>query len=110
MKVAMKGQKVLYSLLMLFLAGVGIITAKEGILPQYKSSEKAFYLSEADLSFIRPGLSLVIQKAEVAPSNVSVTFRIADDRGQGLDRLGIQTPGPVAPRFLPARLKPGVTQ
>ena len=106
----MKGRKLFYALASLVLLGVGITIAGDGIQPTFKPTEKAFYLTAAQASFVRPGLKLEIQKVEFDPPNVLVTFRIADNAGQGLDRLGIETPGAVTVGVVLARIKPGDTQ
>ncbi|MBI4442520.1 MAG: OmcA/MtrC family decaheme c-type cytochrome, partial [Acidobacteria bacterium] len=106
----MKGRIFLYSFVFLLLVGVGMTTAGDGVQPKYLSSEKEFYLTEAEVSWLRPGLNLKIQSVEVAAPTVSVTFRIADDQDQPLDRLGIETPGTVSTSFLLARIKPGESQ
>jgi OmcA/MtrC family decaheme c-type cytochrome len=107
----MKIRKSYPAFLILFLLGVGLTIAGDGIKPTYTSSEKAYYLTDAQASFVRPGLKLVIQKVEFDPlPNVSVTFRISDDADQPLDRLGIQTPGTVVMQFILSRIRPGDTQ
>ena len=106
----MKRRNSFYAFIVLILVGVGITTAGEGLKPQYGKSEKAFYLPEADLEWIEPGLKLEIRGVEFQPPNVLVTFRISEDRGRGLDRLGIETVGTVSASFQLARIKPGDTQ
>ncbi len=103
-------QKALYVFVILILAGVGLTTAGDGVRPTYKPTEKAYYLTDAQASFVRPGLKLEIQGVVFEPPNVNVTFKLSDDAGQGLDRLGIQTPGPVAMQFILSRIRPGDTQ
>jgi hypothetical protein len=103
-------RKLFLAFFILGLLGVGLTIAGDGIKPTYKPSEKAYYLTAAQASFVRPGLKLEIQKVNFSPPNVSVTFRISDDAGQGLDRLGIDTPGVVAPSFILARIRPGEGQ
>ena len=106
----MNGRKLFYLLLGFVLVGVGFTIAGDGIKPTYRPSEKAFYLTDTQASFVRPGLNVEIQKVDIAAPNVTVTFRLTDDQGQGLDRLGIDTPGAVALSFIIARIKPGDTQ
>ena len=106
----MKKRMLGYSFALLFLVGVGITIAADGVQRKYSSSDKEFYLSEADLAFIRPGIQLKIQKVEVSGSDVSATFRIADDQDQPLDRLGIETPGTVSTSWILARIQPDDTQ
>ena len=106
----MRSRKPLYAFLLLCLGGTAILTAGGGIKPHYKPSERVFYLKDSEETFLRPGLNLVIQKVAINPPNVVVTFQITDDAGQGLDRLSIQTPGPVSTSFVLARIRPGDTQ
>ncbi|OFV91924.1 MAG: hypothetical protein A3H28_08530 [Acidobacteria bacterium RIFCSPLOWO2_02_FULL_61_28] len=106
----MKRRKIVYAFLALLLVGVGITTAGDGLKPKYQDSEKASYLSEADLEWIEPGLKLEIRDVGFSPPNVIVTFRISEDRNRGLDRLGIETTGAVSTSFQLARIKPGDTQ
>jgi OmcA/MtrC family decaheme c-type cytochrome len=90
--------------------GLGIIITDGAEKSSYKPGEKAFYLTEAQIAFIRSGLKLQIQKVEFSPPKVNVTFRIADDQDQGLDRLGIDTAGPINIGYTLARIKPGDQQ
>src|SRR5262245_49508677 len=70
----------------------------------YTSHDKAFYLSQDQVSFVRPGLKFTIQSATIRESDlkIQVTFSITDDLGLPLDRQGIYTPGPVS-TVLPER-------
>jgi hypothetical protein len=106
----MGNRKTLYTFIALFLLGVGITAAGDGLKTRYKPTEKAFYLTDAQASFIRPRLNLKIQKVEINAPNVVVTFRISDDQDQGLDRLGIDTAGPLTIGYTLARIKPGDQQ
>jgi hypothetical protein len=63
--------------------------------------DKEFYLTEAELSFIRPGLVLeIIDTGIPADLQPEVTFKITDPAGLPLDREGIFTPGPVSTSFI----------
>ena len=107
----MKCPKLLFALSGLILLGIGITIAGDGIQPEYQPTEKAYYLSAAQVSFVRPGLKVVIQKVDLSQTpNVIVTFQLTDAQSQPLDRLGIQSPGVVALQFILARIKPGDTQ
>src|SRR5450631_3290632 len=108
--VDMKGWQLLYAFLTLIALGVSFTIAGDGIKPQYKATEKAFFLTAAEETFLRPGLNLTIQNVAINGTSVTVSFQITDNAGQGLDRLGIQTPGAVAMQFILARIKPGDTQ
>lgn len=77
----------------------------------YKSTEKAAYLDERTLNFVRPGLKFQITKVDVATDGtVRATFKVTDTVGAGLDREGITTPGVVASSFVLARIPKGATQ
>ncbi len=106
----MKIGKLFLPFLILFLMGISLTIAGSGVQPTYKPSEKAYYLTATQASFVRPGLNIEIQNVEFAPPTVLVTFRISDNAGQGLDRLGIESPGVVAPSFVLSRIRPGDTQ
>src|SRR3990172_6420916 len=103
-------RNIVYSMLFLLIAGIGITMAGDGEQRKYLASDKEFYLPEAELAFLRPGLKLKIQSVAISGLEVSVTFRIADDQDQPLDRLGIETPGTVSTSWQLARIKPGGTQ
>ncbi|MBI5280635.1 MAG: OmcA/MtrC family decaheme c-type cytochrome [Candidatus Solibacter usitatus] len=77
---------------------------------RYSSNQKEFYLDDKPLAFIRPGLTIEIQKAEVSGDTARVTFRISDDKGAPLDRTGVATPGAVSLNFVLARIKKGDRQ
>lgn len=98
-------------LLTVLVAGLIVpIAADRAGNPSYSPDQKEFYLESKDLAFIRPGLKIDIQKAEIAGETAKVTFRIADDKAQPLDRDGINTPGPVTLNFVLARIKQGDRQ
>ncbi|HWP85936.1 MAG TPA: OmcA/MtrC family decaheme c-type cytochrome [Terriglobia bacterium] len=84
--------------------------AEENDEPKYNASQKEFYLNQADLAFVQPGLHIDIQGVEVSGTTVIVTFRITDNNNQGLDRLGIETPAAVTTNWVLARINPGDTQ
>lgn len=72
--------------------------------------DKAFYLSEKEQSFIRPGLDFQITSATAAADGtVQYTFTVKDPRGLPLDRLGVTTPGPIAVTSVLARIPAGQT-
>jgi OmcA/MtrC family decaheme c-type cytochrome len=94
----------------LLLVATGITMAERGAKPQYSKFQRAYYLTSDQLTFVRPGLNLVVQGVKISGATVTVTFRIADDQEQGLDRLGIQTPGAIKIGYTLARIKPGDQQ
>src|ERR1039458_776584 len=84
-----------YSLLILVLLGVGISVAQQGAI-------------------LSPTLNLAIQSVTftpaASPSTATVTFKLTDANGLGLDRLGVATPGAISTSFVLARIRPGDTQ
>ncbi len=91
-------------------AGIGIAPALDQAHRKDSPWGKALSMTPAEIAFVRPGLHLQIQKVEFSAPSVFVTFRISDDQNQGLDRLGIDTPGPVNIGYTLARIKPGAQQ
>jgi OmcA/MtrC family decaheme c-type cytochrome len=70
----------------------------------YTSQDKEFYLDEAQMDFIRPGLKVTIDSVtDMEPGKKPVVeITLKDDLNQPLDRLGGTTPGTIAIRFVPA--------
>ena len=67
----------------------------------YTEADKEFYLTEAEIAFIRPGLELTILDTVIpADGQTEVTFLITDPAGMPLDREGVYTPGPVSTSFI----------
>lgn len=86
------------ALLVLGLAGV-LLSA--GNPPAFSPADKAYYADEATVNFVRPGLVFTITKAEIAADGtVNVWVKMTDPRGVGLDRLGVDSPGPISASFL----------
>ncbi len=64
------------------------------------------YLTDKQIAFIGPGLTLEVQSVSAAGGIVSVVYRITDDRGLPLDRAGVFTAGDVTANFVLAQLPP----
>ena len=67
----------------------------------YTAKDKEFYLTEAQVAFIRPGLEFEILNFEI-PDDLQpvVEFTIEDPGGLPLDIDGVYTLGPVDIRFM----------
>src|SRR4051812_4148700 len=77
-------------------AAAGVIAAAAD-KPLFRSKEKAAFADPRTVNFVRPGLNITINSAEVATDGkISVSFALTDPRGLPLDREGITTPGTVA--------------
>jgi OmcA/MtrC family decaheme c-type cytochrome len=79
--------------------------------PSFTSRNKAFFADEKLVSFVRPGLMIAIDSAQIASDGtISAVFRITDPSGVPLDREGIITPGPVSTSFVAAHIPANETQ
>ncbi len=67
----------------------------------YEPNQVEYYLDEATLAYINPGLKVtIISVADVAPGKKpTVEVTVTDEKNQPLDRLGYVTPGAVTLRF-----------
>jgi OmcA/MtrC family decaheme c-type cytochrome len=67
----------------------------------YAASQAEHYLTADQIAYIRPGLNITVGSVSIGADRkpvVDVTF--ADDAGQPLDRLGVQTPGTLSVSFI----------
>jgi OmcA/MtrC family decaheme c-type cytochrome len=78
---------------------------------QFRMQEKAFFADNAAVAFIRPGFVITINSATVgADGTISTVFSVTDPKGVPLDRLGVETPGPISVSFLAAFIPKGKDQ
>jgi OmcA/MtrC family decaheme c-type cytochrome len=64
---------------------------------QYSPHEKAFYVDAATVEFVRPGLVLTINSAQIASDGtISAVYSVADPNGLPLDAAGVTTPGTIS--------------
>lgn len=95
--------KILSVILGVFTISAALVASRNTTL--FRPTEKAAFADERTVNFVRPGLTLKITKAEITADNVIRAWvKITDPRGLGLDRLGVQTPGPITLSFLIAYL------
>ena len=72
---------------------------------RYSPRDKAFYAADAVVAFVRPGLLLKIDSAQIAADGtISATYSISDPKGLPLDAAGVTTPGVVALSYVAAVL------
>ncbi len=77
---------------------------------KFSTSDKAFYADEKMLNFVRPGLVVKVLSAEIAADGTAkARVQFTDPRGLPLDRLGIQTPGPIGASVILATIPKGET-
>lgn len=90
----------------LFLAGVALVLtlALSGAPGRpFSINQKAFFADTAWVAFVRPGLVITINSAQIAnDGTISAIFSITDAQGAPLDRNGIFTPGAVGLNFIAA--------
>ena len=91
---------------------LAVALALTGAEPKaYSPREKAFYASEALVNFVRPGLVITINSAQIAADGtISVTYAVTDPKGVPLDIAGVTTPGPISLSYVAAVLPGNQTQ
>src|SRR5205814_4024036 len=71
----------------------------------YSPRQKAFYAADAMVDFVRPGLAIKINSAQIAADGtISVTYSVTDPKGLALDATGVATPGAVTLSYVAAVL------
>ncbi|MFB3905417.1 MAG: OmcA/MtrC family decaheme c-type cytochrome [Acidobacteriota bacterium] len=98
-------KKAWYQLLTVAFLLVVLVGLSAATLDQLSFSkfDKRHYLTDQQIAFIRPGLTLEVLDVSVATDrSVSVTYKITDPKGLPLDREGILTPGNVNTSFIMA--------
>src|SRR5450755_1018258 len=87
------------------------LAAQRTLNPGYTKHEKAAYLAEDLVNFIRPGVIVKIASASIAKDGtITARVTITDPKGMALDRLGVSTPGPVSMSLIAAYIPAGKTQ
>jgi OmcA/MtrC family decaheme c-type cytochrome len=77
----------------------------------YTKRDKAFFANNELVAFVRPGLKITINSAEIATDGtINTTFSITDPMGAPLDRTGASTPGAVSLSFVAAHIPAGQDQ
>ena len=101
-----------------YIAGIGLfalmllpLTAQKAPNAGYSVHEKAAYLEQNLVNFIRPGVKVKIVSAAIAKDGtITARVNITDPKGLPLDRDGITTPGPVAMSMIAAYIPAGQKQ
>ncbi|HTQ58323.1 MAG TPA: OmcA/MtrC family decaheme c-type cytochrome [Bryobacteraceae bacterium] len=96
-------------LVLLLVAGSVALTGSNK--PPYTFRDKAFWADKALVDFVRPGLNITINSAQISSSGaISVTYTLTDPMGLPLDEAGVTTPGTVSPTFIAAYIPTGQEQ
>ena len=95
---------------LVLIAGAAVLpsaTRKSAFTPR----DKAYYADASTVNFVRPGLTIKIVSAQIAADGtLSVDYKLTDQDGNGLDRLGITSPGAIALSFLVDYIAKGQAQ
>jgi OmcA/MtrC family decaheme c-type cytochrome len=87
------------------------LAAQRALNPGYSKHEKAAYIDQNLVNFIRPGVIVKIVSAGVAKDGtITARVKITDPKGMALDKDGISTPGPVSMSLIAAYIPAGKTQ
>src|SRR5450755_3338474 len=72
---------------------------------EYSKHEKAFFADPALVDFVRPGLGIAINSAQIATDGtITVTYTLTDPAGLPLDAAGVTTPGTISLGYIAAVL------
>ena len=84
--------------------GRAAVTVDPQTVSVYTPADKEYYLDEAQMDFIRPGLKVIIGTVtDMAPGKKPIVeVTMTDQFDMPLDRLGAKTPGVISLRFIPA--------
>lgn len=90
---------------------VGAAALSSAPPPGLSVNDKAYYATEAQVNFVRPGLVFAVTGVTVAQDG-TVTARVtmSDPKGVPLDRLGVFTPGAISASLILAHIPAGATQ
>lgn len=77
----------------------------------YSPRDKAFYADPALVAFVRPGLVITINSAQISSAGViTVTYTLTDPTGLPLDAAGVGTPGAVSLAYVASYIPSGQQQ
>ena len=86
-------------------AVVALTLTAAGNRYQYSPREKAFYADPATVEFVRPGLTITINSAQIAADGtITVVYTLTDPGGLPLDAAGVTTPGTISLGYIAAVL------
>ena len=79
--------------------------------PSFNKHQKAFYADPKVIAFVRPGLAVSIESAQIAvDGTITAKFKLTDPQGLPLDRAGVTTPGAVSTSWIAATIHKGDEQ
>ena len=84
---------------------VGLVAVSLASAPRrpYSPHEKAFFADDPTVEFVRPGLVIKINSAQIAgDGTIAVIYTVSDPAGLPLDSAGVTTPGTISLSFIAA--------
>ena len=104
---ALKASRVLPVLLLVAGSAILVGSSKR----PYTIHDKAYFADQAVVDFVRPGLVITINSAQITSSGaISVTYTLTDPMGLPLDAAGVDTPGVVSLAYVAAYIPKGQEQ
>ena len=71
----------------------------------YSTREKAFFADDPTVQFVRPGLVIKVNSAQIAgDGTITAVYTVSDPAGLPLDTTGVTTPGTISLSFIAAVL------
>ena len=99
-----------YALVLGILAGSAVLLSAQR-KPSSRSTTKRTTRPRRSWSTSSQGSLFSVVSAKIASDGtISVDYKLTDPQGLPLDVAGVQTPGPISPRFLVAYIPKGQTQ
>jgi len=84
---------------------VALSVTAAGLRHQYSPREKAAYMNAAAVDFVRPGLVITVNGAQIAADGtITVLYTLTDPAGLPLDAAGVTTPGAITLGYIAAVL------
>ena len=111
MQVSSSASRILRIFLVLLLVAGSVALVGSNKSP-YSPRDKAYWADKALVDFVRPGLTITINSAQISSSTgaISVTYTLTDPLGLPLDAAGVTTPGAVSMTFIAAYIPKGQEQ
>jgi OmcA/MtrC family decaheme c-type cytochrome len=95
----------------LFAAVVALCLTGQTRRYHYGPRDKGFYLDQATLDFVSPGLVITINSARISSAGaITVTYSLADPNGLPLDATGATTPGVISLAYVASYIPNGQEQ
>ena len=86
-------------------AMVALVAASLASAPKrpYTPQEKAFFADDPTVEFVRPGLVIKVNSAQIAADGtITAVYTVSDPAGLPLDAAGVTTPGTISLSFIAA--------